>query len=126
MAFKRKGSQAVADAQQQAANLKAIDQNLDVDNGLALADCLAKIAQADGLGSNFKAAARKPRFLSSRMLAAVGVKHGKDSGEDEMAGSGRSGEIVRSRKKTKPAAETAHIFLAALQQDVLAVRFSLW
>ena len=126
MAFKRRSSQIVADAQQQAANLKAIDQNLDLNNGLAFADCLAKIAKADGLGSNFKAAAREQRFLSSRMLAAVGVKHGKDSSEDEMAGGDRSGEIVRSRKKTKPAAETEHIFLAALQQDVLAVRFSLW
>lgn len=126
MAFKRKSSQIVADAQQQAANLKAIDQNLDLGNSLALGDCPAKIAKADGLGSNFKAAARELRFLSSRMLAAVGMKHGKDSSEDEMAGGGRSGEIVRSKKKTKPAAETEHIFLAALQQDVLAVRFSLW
>ena len=118
MAFKRKGSQVVANAQQRAANLKAIDQNLDLGNGLTLADYLAKIdeaqtsladyniqlAQADGLGNNFKAVERELSFLSSRMLAGVGVKYGKDSNEYEMAGGTRSSEIVRSKKKTKPEA----------------------
>ena len=118
MAFKRKGSQVVADAQQRAANLKAIDQNLDLGNGLTLADYLAKIAeaqtsladyniqlaQADGLGNNFKTVERELSFLSSRMLAGVGVKYGKDSSEYEMAGGTRSSEIKRKKKPDEPPA----------------------
>jgi len=118
MAFKRKTSKVIADAHQRVANMKSISPTLDLGNGLTLADYTAKItsvqtsldtyniqlAQADGLGNNFKAGEKELRTLSARMLAAVGVKYGKDSNEYEMAGGTRSSEIERSRKPENPPA----------------------
>jgi len=118
MAFKRKSSQVIANAQQRVANLKSISPSLDLGNGLTLTDYLAKIAevqtsldayniqiaQADGLGNKFKADEKELRTLSARMLAAVGVKYGKDSSEYEMAGGTRTSEIKRSSKPKPPAA----------------------
>ncbi|WP_417910036.1 hypothetical protein [Candidatus Electronema sp. PJ] len=118
MAFKRKSSQVIAQAQQRAANLKAIDSNLDLGNDLTVATLANEIAevqaaldayngqlaQADALGNYFKAAEKKLRSLSSRMLAGVGVKYGKDSSQYEMAGGTRTSEITRSSKPKIPAA----------------------
>jgi uncharacterized phage infection (PIP) family protein YhgE len=112
MAFRRKTSKVLADAQQRAANLKAIDQNLDLGNGLTvedfkdeiaavrtgLDDYNALLAQADAAGNDFKAEEKQLRTLSSRMLAGVGVKYGKDSNEYEMAGGTRTSEINRGSR----------------------------
>lgn len=116
MAFKRKTSQVIADAQQRAANLKAIDPNLDLGNGLTAADYEsqiaasqqqldaynAQLAKADAAGNDFRSVEKELRGLSARMLAAVGVKYGKDSNEYEMAGGTRSSEIKRKKKPKKP------------------------
>jgi hypothetical protein len=118
MAFKRKSSQVLADAQQRAANLKAIDPNLDLGNELTVADYESRIAaaqnvldsyniqlaKADALGNDFKAVEKELRALSTRMLAGAGVKYGKDSNEYEMAGGTRSSEIKRKKKPEEPPA----------------------
>lgn len=118
MAYKRKTSQVIADAQHRAVNLKSISTTLDLGNGLTLAAYNAKIsltqtaldaynvqlAKADGLGNDFKAGEKEMRTLSARMLAAVGVKYGKDSNEYEMAGGTRSSEIERKKKPEEPPA----------------------
>jgi len=117
MAFKRKTSQVIADAQQRAANLKAIDPNLDLGNDLTvenyenqitasqqlLDSYNAQLARADAAGNDFRSDEKNLRSLSARMLAAVGVKYGKDSNEYEMAGGTRSSEIKRKKKPEKPA-----------------------
>lgn len=118
MAFKRKTSQVIADAQQRATNLKSISSTLDLGNGLTLAAYTAKIslvqtsldtyniqlAKADGLGNDFKLGEKDLRTLSARMLAAVAVKYGKDSNEYEMAGGTRASEIERGKKAENPPA----------------------
>ncbi|MGR0481431.1 MAG: hypothetical protein ACTFAL_08535 [Candidatus Electronema sp. V4] len=107
MAYQRKSSKHIADAQERAANLRGIDPALDFGNDLTLAafnaeiaatqnllDAYnAKLAKADAAGNDFKAAEKRLRAQSARMLAGVGVKHGKDSSEYEMAGGTRASEI---------------------------------
>jgi uncharacterized protein YciW len=107
MAFQRKSSKHIADAQERAANLRGIDPALDLGNDLTLAafnaeiaaaqnllDAYnAKLAKADAAGNEFRAAEKQLRAQSARMLAAVGVKYGKDSNEYEMAGGTRASEI---------------------------------
>lgn len=107
MAYKRKTSQHLTEAQKRLANLKAIDPDLDLGNGLTTAAFTAQItaaqnaldaynallAQADGAGNDFKATEKQLRTLAARYLAAVGVKYGKDSNEYEMAGGTRTSEI---------------------------------
>ena len=116
MAFKRKSSQVIADAQQRLANLKAIDPSLDLGNDLTVADYESRIAasqqqldtynaqlaKADAAGNDFRSGEKDLSSLSARMLAAVGVKYGKDSNEYEMAGGTRSSEIKRKKKPEKP------------------------
>jgi hypothetical protein len=107
MAFQRKSSKHITDAQERAANLRGIDSALDLGNDLTLAvfnaeiaaaqnlldTYNARLAKADAAGNDFKAAEKRLRALSSRMLAGVGVKFGKDSNEYEMAGGTRASEI---------------------------------
>ncbi|MGR0480150.1 MAG: hypothetical protein ACTFAL_01760 [Candidatus Electronema sp. V4] len=118
MAYRRKTSNILNAAQTRAANLKAIDPNLDLGNELTVADYENRIAaaqnvldsynvqlaKADALGNDFKAVEKELRALSTRMLAGAGVKYGKDSNEYEMAGGTRSSEIKRGRKPKPPAA----------------------
>ena len=107
MAFRRRSSQVIADALERLANLKAIDPDLDLGNGLTVAAYEAKInktqtsegtyngilAQADAAGNNFNADERDLRDMSSQVLSAVKVKYGRDSNEYEMAGGKRLSEI---------------------------------
>ena len=116
MAFKRKGSQVIIDAQTRAANLRAIDPNLDLGNNLTLASFEneietvqglleaynALLAQADAAANDFKAGEKRLRSRSSRMLSGVSVKYGRDSNEYEMAGGTRTSEIKRGRKPRTP------------------------
>ena len=118
MAFKRKGSNVINEAQTRAAGMQSIDPDLDLGNGLTLAafqseigstqtlldDYNAQLAKADGAGNDFKAGEKNLRTLSSRMLAAVGVKYGKDSNEYEMAGGTRTSE-KKKKKKAEPQGE---------------------
>lgn len=112
MAFKRKGSHVINEAQTRAAGMQAIDPNLDLGNNLILADFEneissvqtllddynAQLAKADAAANDFKAAEKNLRTQSSRMLAAVGVKYGKDSNEYEMAGGTRTSEKKKPKK----------------------------
>lgn len=107
MAYQRKSSKHIVDAQERAANLRGIDPALDLGNDLTLATFNAeiaatqnlldtynaKLAKADAAGNEFKAAEKRLRAQSARMLAGVGVKYGKDSNEYEMAGGTRASEI---------------------------------
>jgi uncharacterized protein YciW len=107
MPYQRKSSKHITDAQERAANLKRIDPALDLGNDLTLAAFNSQIAvvqalleayntqlaKADVAGNEFRVAEKNLRTLSARMLAAVGVKYGKDSNEYEMAGGTRASEI---------------------------------
>jgi hypothetical protein len=110
-------TQIVADAQKRATNLKAVDPNLDLGDGLTVAafegeiaavqEALEKynklLAKADAAANELNELEKKLGTLSgSRMLAGVGVKYGKDSSEYEMAGGVRTSEIKRGGKKEKP------------------------
>ncbi|MCI5120869.1 MAG: hypothetical protein D3908_06715, partial [Candidatus Electrothrix sp. AUS4] len=107
MAYKRKSSKVITEALERLANLKAIDPDLDLGNGLTVAAYEAKInkaqtsqdtyngqlAQADAGGNNFRADEKDLNNMSSLMLSGVKVKFGRDSNEYEMAGGTRlSGE----------------------------------
>ena len=72
MAYRRKSSEIIAEAQERSGNLRAIDPNLDLGNNLTAAAYDAKIAetqaaldaynghlaQADAAGNDFKAVER--------------------------------------------------------------------
>ncbi|MDU9050979.1 MAG: hypothetical protein Q3M30_19180 [Candidatus Electrothrix sp. Rat3] len=116
MAYKRRSSQVIAEAKERATNLKAIDPNLDLGNGLTVAafeDEISEVqttleqyntllAQADAVLNELNDREKKLGTKSGRMLAGVGVKYGKDSSEYEMAGGTRTSEIKRGKKKEEP------------------------
>ena len=116
MAYKRRSSQVIADAQERATNLKAIDPNLDLGGGLTVAAFEDEIdevqttleqyntllAQADAVLNKLNDQEKKLGTKSGRMLAGVGVRYGKDSSEYEMAGGTRTSEIRRGKKKEEP------------------------
>ena len=110
MAYKRRTSPKVEEAQLRAASLEAIDPALDLGNGLTLAAFRTeitaaqalldayntKLAEADAALNTLQAKEKALKTLTSRMLAAVGVKYGKDSNEYEQAGGTRTSEIRRT------------------------------
>lgn len=113
MAYQRKSSKVITEAQERLANLKAIDPNLDLGNNLTVATYEAQInkaqtsqdtyngllAQADAGGNNFRADEKDLRNMSSLMLSGVKVKFGRDSNEYEMAGGTRLSERKKPKKK---------------------------
>jgi hypothetical protein len=119
MAFQRKSSKIIAEAQERAGNLRAIDPNLDLGNDLTLAAYNAKItetqtaldayngllAQADAGGNDFRAVEKELRDMSSQMLSGVKVKYGRDSNQYEMAGGKRLSEINHHPRKGKGESE---------------------
>ena len=114
MAFRRRSSRIIAEALERLANLKAIDPNLDLGNGLTVAAFEARInktqtsedtyngilAQADAAGNNFDTDEKDLRDMSSQMLSGVKVKFGRDSNEYEMAGGKRLSEINHHPRKS--------------------------
>lgn len=121
MARRKRTSPAVDRASTRSAALESIDKNLDLGNGMsltaynkALADTdkllseyNTKLSELDGLLNRLEQAEESLDDMSSRMLAAVGVKFGKKSDEYEQAGGTRSDERkapVRAAKAdtTKP------------------------
>jgi hypothetical protein len=112
MAYRRKSSEIIAEAQERSGNLRAIDPNLDLGNGLTAAAYDAKIAetqaaldaynghlaQADAAGNDFQALEKDLRDFSSQMLSGVKVKYGRDSNQYEMAGGKRLSEINRHQR----------------------------
>lgn len=115
MAFQRKSSKVLAEALERASNLRAIDSDLDLGNGLTLAAYDAKIAhlqtsqdtyngklaQADAAGNDFRADEKDVRNMSSLMLSGVKVKYGRDSNEYEMAGGTRLSDRKRRSRKSE-------------------------
>ena len=113
MAYKRRSSQVIADAQERATNLKAVDPALDLGGGLTVSAFESEIAtvqtaletyntllaQADAALNELNDLEKNLGTLSGRMLAGVGVRFGKDSSEYEMAGGTRTSEIKRRRSK---------------------------
>ncbi|WP_339133260.1 MAG: hypothetical protein WGN25_12290 [Candidatus Electrothrix sp. GW3-4] len=113
MAYQRKSSKVITDAQERSADLRAIDPNLDLGNDLTVATYEAKIAEvqaaldayngllakADAAGNIFRALEKELRDLSSLMLSGVKVKYGRDSNEYEMAGGTRLSERKKPKKK---------------------------
>lgn len=62
-----------------------------------------KLAEADAALNTFKAKEKELKTLNARMLAAVGVRYGKDSNEYEQAGGTRTSEIVWRTTAGEPA-----------------------
>jgi len=120
MAYRRKSSEIIAEAQERSGNLRAIDPNLDLGNNLTVAAYDAKIAeaqtaldayngllaQADGAGNDFQAVEKELRDMSSQMLSGVKVKYGRDSNQYEMAGGTRASDINRHPRKSKDGGES--------------------
>lgn len=114
MAYKRRTSSKIEEAQLRAASLEAINPALDLGNGLTLAAYRteitaaqalltaynAKLAEADAALNRLQAEEKALNTLTSRMLAGVGVKYGKDSNEYEQAGGTRTSEIRRAPKSS--------------------------
>lgn len=109
MAYRRRTSKEIEQAQVRAANLEAISPTLDLGNSLTLTALRAeiqatqalldtyntKLAEADNALNVLKAREKTLKTMSSRMLAGVGVAYGKDSSEYEQAGGTRTSEITR-------------------------------
>ena len=122
MAFRRRSSRIIAEALERLANLKAIDPDLDLGNGLTVAAYEARInetqtsedtyngilAQADAAGNNFDTDEKDLRDMSSQMLSGVKVKYGRDSNEYEMAGGKRLSEINHHPRKGKRNSEESN------------------
>lgn len=117
MARRKRTSTSAAFAQSRANSLGSIDPNLDLGNGMTLAAyALAikgtadkndayntELSKLDGLLNDLEAGEAALDDLSTRMLAAVGVKYGKDSSEYEKAGGTRTSERKPPTRKAKAA-----------------------
>jgi hypothetical protein len=102
----KRSSAALEQAIRRSAAMRSIDENLDLGNGLKLADYDQLIqtvrgdiatynellSDSDRAGSAVKDGEKQLRDLSERMLIAVAAKYGKNSYEYEMAGGTRKSE----------------------------------
>jgi hypothetical protein len=93
-------------------NLKAISPTLDLGGGLSVTafDALIKsgqdalddynqaVAALDEKGNSLAALEKQVAEMSTRALAGVGARYGKNSSEYETAGGVRTEEIKRSKK----------------------------
>ena len=116
MARQKRASTSVTDAQTRAASLKSIEVALDLSNGLTLAAYNTKIdatstaldtyntklSDLDALLNDLEDLETELDELSTRMLAAVGVKYGKNSDEYEKAGGTRTSERKKAKRTPKP------------------------
>ena len=119
MARRKRTSPSIEAAKARANGLKSIDPALDLGNSLTLTAFNETITSTETdlndynqLLSDLDAALNRLGqseaaldTLSSRMLAAVGVKFGKDSTEYEQAGGTRTSERKSPARKAKPAPE---------------------
>ena len=115
MARQKRTSASAKFAETRIAALASIDENLDLGNGMTLAAYAAKKSTVDTLNEGYntdlsvldgklndlKGAETELDDLSGRMLAAVGVKYGKNSSEYEKAGGTRTSERKRPVRKPK-------------------------
>ncbi len=116
MARRKRTSPAVDRAKARTNGLESIDANLDLGNSLTLAayklaiadaetklnDYNRKLSELDADLNVLEATEGTLEELSSRMLAGVGVKFGKDSAEYEQAGGTRSSERKSPARKPQP------------------------
>lgn len=119
MARRKRTSPSIEAAKARANGLKSIDPALDLGNSLTLTAFNETITSTETdlndynqLLSDLDAALNRLGqseaaldTLSSRMLAAVGVKFGKDSTEYEQAGGTRTSERKSPARKAKPTPE---------------------
>ena len=111
----RRKSSTAREAETRISSLKSIDMELDFGNGLSIADYRAetnalnaelqaynkKLAELDALLNNVLAREKALRAYSSRLLAAVAARYGRDSSEYEQAGGTRTSERARWRRVVK-------------------------
>lgn len=116
MARRKRMSPSLTNAQTRSASLTSIDDALDLGSGLTLTAFDAKItatsdkldeyntklSELDGLLNELETLEGELDELSSRMLAGVGVKFGKNSDEYEQAGGTRTSERKKPKKATTP------------------------
>ena len=114
MARPKRTSTSVAFAQERINSLASIDTALDLGNSLTLAAYEAKkeavkkkndtynttLSELDGLLNEVESDEGVLDELSTRMLAAVGVKYGKDSDEYEKAGGTKTSDRMSPTRKT--------------------------
>ena len=119
MARQKRNSTSVTFAQERINSLASIDAALDLGNSLTLAAYEArkeavkkkndayntKLSELDGLLNEIESDEGSLDELSTRMLAAVGVKYGKDSDEYEKAGGTRTSDRKTPARKAQPAAK---------------------
>ena len=112
MARRKRSSIAVDSAEPRAAALESIDPALDLGGGLTLVAYKAaitgtnaklsayntKLSELDGLLNDLEKAEATLEDLSSRMLAGVGVRYGKNSDQYEKAGGTRTSERKPARR----------------------------
>lgn len=112
MGRRRRNSPVLERATTRASSLKAISPTLDLGPGLTLAEYEQKIAelrgtqddyntllaQVDEKRNDLEAKEKALDQLSSRMLAGVGARWGRNSTQYEQAGGTRTAERKRSNK----------------------------
>ena len=120
MARVKRTSPSIDNARTRAATLASIGQPLDLGNGLTLeflirsieaaaaklANYNTKVSELNGLTNDLNAAEKDLAQLTSRMLAGVAAKFGRDSEEYAKAGGVRTSARSRS-KHVAPAAAPA-------------------
>jgi hypothetical protein len=113
----KRSSKELAKAQTRANNLKSIDEELDLSNGLTVVAYQGEIdtlqgkldkynnllSEIDALNNDILVGEKALAALSERMLDGVGVKFGKDSNEYEKAGGVRKSERKKPVRKAKTA-----------------------
>lgn len=119
MSYRKKASLILGMAIQRISGVKSIATDLDLGNGLTVADYQTAIEDvetvlnsynthlslADELKSNLEIKEKALRDFSERMLTGVAAKYGKDSNQYQMAGGTKKSQIKRKvRKKVNEAA----------------------
>ncbi len=117
MAFARKvKTPELIDGEQRITGMKSIDKNLDLSNGVSVAegqttlteaqtaldDYNQSLAMADDKKNIFEMKNKALRAFNKKVLPAVGLKYGTDSSEYEMVGGKRESERKKPVRKPKP------------------------
>jgi uncharacterized phage infection (PIP) family protein YhgE len=116
MAQRKRESVSVRKATDRINRLQSIDEELDLGNGLTLASFKTMTAAVkkenddyntmksalDGQLDKVEGMEKDLDTVSANMLAAVGIKHGRNSPEYEMAGGTRASDRKRPKRKPKP------------------------
>jgi hypothetical protein len=115
MARKKKKSDAFKKLAERLSGIKAIDEKLDLGNGLSVDAITAKVnaynteleeyniilKNADAKLNLIEERETSANDLSEKLLLAVAVKYGKDSQEYQMAGGKRKSDIKRNTPRPR-------------------------